>query len=110
MTKEEKKMIRLQLVNLLDSCEGCPYQTMVNACVKICPTCPIGKQMQKLSRKLCGNKVIVRRAWTKEEDAYIWNNQHLPRKELAERLGRTRDAVIKRLFELRKRGGVTNAS
>jgi hypothetical protein len=110
MTKEEKKILRLQIVELLDQCEGCKYRCKANASIHICPSCPIGQQLQKLSRKLCGNKVIVRRAWTKEEDAYIWNNQHLPRKELAERLGRTRDAVIKRLFELRKRGSVTNAS
>jgi CRP-like cAMP-binding protein len=103
-------MIRIQIHNLLDNCQNCQFRSVTNAGIHTCPSCPIGQQLQKLSRKLCGNKVIVRRAWTKEEDAYIWNNQHLPRKELAERLGRTRDAVIKRLFELRKRGGVTNAS
>jgi len=109
MTKDEKKRIRLQIIGLLDQCEGCPYQKMTNACVHICPSCPIGKKIQKLGKKLYKHSV-KRRIWTKEEDAYIWSNQHLPRKELAKYIGRTERAVKLRLVELRKRGGVTHAS
>ncbi|WP_044736611.1 hypothetical protein [Geobacillus kaustophilus] len=110
MTREEKKLIRLQIGALLNKCQGCQYRHKTNASIHICPSCPIGEQMQALGKKLSGEELARYRNWTKEDDAYIWNNQHLPRKELAERLGRTRDAVIKRLFKLRKRGGVTHAS
>jgi hypothetical protein len=119
VTREEKKMIRLQIIGLLDQCEGCKYRFKANACIHICPSCPIGQQIQKLGRFLCRTSnwskrrekgELIRRPWTKEEDEYIWNNQHLLRRDLAKHLGRTKKAVIKRLCELRKRGGVTHAS
>jgi hypothetical protein len=110
VTREEKKLIRLQITRLLDQCQGCKFRSVDNACIHICPGCPIGEQMQALGKKISGEEFVRYRNWTKEEDTYLWNNQHLPRKELAKHLGRTRQAVISRLTELRKRGGVTHAS
>ncbi|EZP75040.1 hypothetical protein H839_16108 [Parageobacillus genomosp. 1] len=110
MTKAEKKLIRLQIISLLERCQGCPYHSTTNASIHVCPSCPIGQRMQALGQKISGEEFVRYRNWTKEEDEYLWNNQHLRRKELAKHLGRTRQAVINRLAELRKRGGVTHAS
>ncbi|NUK29490.1 HTH domain-containing protein [Parageobacillus sp. VR-IP] len=110
MTREEKNLIRLQIISLLERCQDCQFRSVTNASIHVCPSCPIGQRVQALGKKISGEELARYRNWTKEEDAYLWNNQHLPRKELAKHLGRTRQAVINRLAELRKRGGVTHAS
>lgn len=57
MTKEEKKMIRIQIHNLLENCQDCQFRSVTNASIHVCPGCPIGQQMQKLGKKM----------WRKEE-------------------------------------------
>lgn len=57
MTKAEKKLIRLQIISLLERYQGCPYHSTTNASIHVCPGCPIGQQMQELGKKL----------WHKEE-------------------------------------------
>ncbi|NNV04709.1 zinc-finger domain-containing protein, partial [Brevibacillus sp. MCWH] len=48
MTREEKKQIRLQILQLLDKCAGCEERH--NGTQSVCViSCPIGKQMQQLS-------------------------------------------------------------
>jgi hypothetical protein len=101
MTREEKKMIRLQITELLDQCKGCKYRCKANASIHICPSCPIGQQMQKLGKKLWRKeekkqqKIVKKsvakksRPWTPEEEEYLLQNLHMKRRELAKQLGRT---------------------
>jgi hypothetical protein len=106
MTKVEKKMIRLQIIGLLNQCEGCKYRSKENTCIHICPSCPIGQQMQELGKKLGGQpkvaekkptqkqkqkkKTLVMRRWTTEEEEFILMNQHhMTKMQLAQKLGRT---------------------
>jgi hypothetical protein len=81
MTREEKKILRLHIIELLDQCQGCQYRHKANASIHICPSCPIGKKMQALGKKLGERKKrkAVRRPWTTQ-------------------------------FELRKRGRIHDAS
>jgi hypothetical protein len=114
MTREEKKLIRLQIIGLLDQCQGCPNRYTTNASIHICPSCPIGQRMQELGKKLDQNKTIFdgekRRGWTEEEDFYLIHHYGvLPVDRIAKRLGRTEYAVRKRAHMLRK-GEKTHAS
>jgi hypothetical protein len=114
MTREEKKMIRLQITKLLNQCQGCQYRSKENACVRICPSCPVGQRMQELGKKLDQSKTIFdgekRRGWTEEEDFYLLHHYGIaPVERIAERLGRTKGAVIRRAHLLRK-GGKIHAS
>jgi hypothetical protein len=118
MTREEKKLIRLQITELLDQCEGCKYRCKSNASIHICPGSPIGQQMQKLGKKLWPKKEkkqqkIVKksvakkyRPWVPEEEEYLLQNLHMKRSELAKQLGRTYRAVLRRISDLKKEGRI----
>jgi hypothetical protein len=112
VTREEKKLIRLQIARLLDQCQGCPYQKMTNACVHICPSCPIGQKMQALGKKLGEREkqITARRPWTTREEEFLLQNLHMKQRELAEKLGRSLRSVQNKMFELRKRGRIHDAS
>ena len=57
MTREQKKKLRLQLGKLLDKCEGCEHiGTVKNIGIHICKSCPLGRQIQAIGRKLDGEK------------------------------------------------------
>jgi hypothetical protein len=114
MTREEKKLIRLQIISLLEQCQGCKFRSVTNAGIHVCPACPIGQQMQELGKKLDQSKTIFdgekRRGWTEEEDFYLLHHYGIaPVERIAERLGRTPMAVIRRAYVLRK-GGKIHAS
>ncbi|MCG6184274.1 hypothetical protein H1215_15595 [Anoxybacillus sp. LAT_38] len=49
MTREEKKRLRMQIVQLLDECDTCEYKTKSGASVTVCRGCPIGKRLTELS-------------------------------------------------------------
>jgi hypothetical protein len=123
MTRQEKKMIRLQIIGLLDQCQGCPNRYMTNASIHICPSCPIGQRMQELGRNLCESdekkrridvkkrKAVIagipnRRPWTAQEEEFILQNLHMRRKELAEKLGRSYKAVLRKISDMRQRGRI----
>ena len=56
MTRGQKKKLRLQLGKLLDKCEGCEHIGTVNIGIHICKSCPLGRQIQAIGRKLDGEK------------------------------------------------------
>jgi hypothetical protein len=107
MTRDEKKSIRLQLIELLDSCDGCQYRYVMNVGVKICPSCAIGQRIQRIGKQLGQDEIFYdgpeRRSWTEEEDFYLIHHYGvLPVDRIAKRLGRTTKAVIRRAFVLKK--------
>jgi hypothetical protein len=122
MTREEKKLIRLQVISLLERCRGCKFRSITNASIHVCPGCPIGQQMQELGKKLAGppkpaskqeqkKKTLVMRPWTKEEEEFVLMNQHrMTRIEMAKRLGRSYDAVRQKLAKLNAQRGRIHAS
>jgi ribosome-binding protein aMBF1 (putative translation factor) len=120
VTREEKKMIRIQIHNLLDNCQSCQFRSVTNASIHICPSCRIGKKMQALGKKLWKrdekrrmaviNSAPNRRPWTAEEEEFIIQNLHMRCKELAEKLGRGYKAVQRKISELRQRGRIHDAS
>ncbi len=114
MTREQKKRLRLQLVKLLDKCDGCEHIGMVNIGIHVCGTCPLGRQIRIIGKKLDGDKQQpelpegrgVKRKWTDDEDRYLL--EHCGKKtdrEIAEALGRSRKAVMKRRQMLRQKRG-----
>jgi hypothetical protein len=113
MTRDEKKSIRLQLIKLLDSCDGCQYRHKENAGVKICPSCAIGQRIQRIGKRLGQDEIFYnvpgRRSWTEEEDFYLIHHYGvLPVERIAERLERTEKAVKQRAHVLKK-GGIVRA-
>jgi hypothetical protein len=123
MTREEKKLIRLQIAELLDQCQGCSYQKMANASIHICPSCPIGQRMQALGRNLCESdekkrridakkrKAVIagiskRRPWTTQEEEFILQNLHIGCGELAKQLGRSYKSVYYKIDDLKRRGRI----
>ncbi|WP_017435113.1 hypothetical protein [Saccharococcus caldoxylosilyticus] len=114
MTREEKKLIRLQIIGLLDQCQGCPYHSTTNASIHICPSCRIGKKIRALGKKLWKRdekkRVSVRRPWTTQEEEFLLQNLHMKHRELAEKLGRSYRAVQNKIFEMRKKGRIHDAS
>lgn len=115
MTREQKKRLRLQLVKLLDKCDGCEHIGTVNIGIHVCGTCPLGRQIRMIGKKLDGEKQQskrvklpqgrgVKRKWTADEDRYLlehygWKTAD----EIAEALGRSRKAVMKRRQMLRQK-------
>jgi hypothetical protein len=120
MTRDEKKMIRFRIIKLLDQCEGCPHRQKVNSCVNVCPSCPIGQQLQQYGKKLGQkenhqNKRFFdgkeRRSWTTEEEFYLIHHYGVvPVERIARRLGRTKKAIKNKAFALKKRGLIHDAS
>ena len=127
MTREEKKLIRLQIISLLERCQDCQFRSVTNASIRVCPSCPIGQQMQELGKKLGGQpkvaekkpaqkqkqkkKTLVMRRWTKEEEEFILMNQHhMTKMQLAEKLGRTYFSVRQKLTKLNRKRGRNHAS
>ncbi|WP_420768729.1 hypothetical protein ACNR9V_03090 [Parageobacillus thermoglucosidasius] len=112
MTKAEQKRIRLQIIELLDQCEGCPHRYKFGSSVRICPSCPIGQEMQALWKKLGERERqnAVRRPWTTQEEEFLLQNLHMKKRELAEKLGRSLRSIQNKIFELRKKGRIHDAS
>ncbi|MED4969703.1 hypothetical protein [Parageobacillus toebii] len=119
MTREEKKMIRLQITKLLNQCQGCQYRSKENACVRICPSCPIGQRMQELGQKLWKRDerdekkraaviagIPKRRPWTTQEEEFILQNLHIGCGELAKQLGRSYKSVYYKIGDLKRRGRI----
>lgn len=117
MDRKEKRRIRSQINNILDSeCRGCEYngKNQNRVCNK---ECPVGIKMQEISQVLFQDKKkqtsifdtafdlndYTRRPWTIEEDYYLINHADLySTLHLAQKFGRTPAAVQNRLNILRK--------
>jgi ribosome-binding protein aMBF1 (putative translation factor) len=121
VTREEKKLIRLQITRLLDRCQGCQFRSVTNASIHVCPSCPIGQRMQELGKKLSGRpevmerqqrqKKIVMQRWTKEEEEFILVNQHrMTKMQLAQKLGWSYHSVRNKLTKLNRTRGRIHAS
>ena len=119
MTREEKKLIRLRIIDLLDQCQGCPNRYVTNASIHICPSCPIGQRMQALGQKLWKRderdekkraaviaEIPKRRQWTTQEEEFLLQNLHMGCRELAKQLGRTYKSVHNKITNLKKRGRI----
>lgn len=114
MAREEKKMIRFRIIKLLDQCEGCQYRQKVHSSINVCPSCPIGQEIQSLGKKLGGCRRIEQmesyRRWTTQEEQFLLRNLHMKRRDLAEKLGRSYKSIKKKINDLRKRGLIHDAS
>ncbi|MCX8047303.1 MAG: zinc-finger domain-containing protein [Anoxybacillus gonensis] len=104
MTREEKKQIRLQILQLLDKCTGCKERHHGTQSVCII-SCPIGKQMQQLSVLLSKESPRIKRGkWTEEEEFYLWQHKDIfDISELAARLERSELSVYSKLRQLEKK-------
>jgi hypothetical protein len=114
MTREEKKMIRLRIIKLLDSCNGCPYRRKVHSSINVCPNCPIGQEIQALGEQLGGCRRVEQmksyRHWTAQEEQFLLRNIHMKRRDLAQKLGRSHKSIKHKINDLRKRGLIHDAS
>jgi hypothetical protein len=119
VTRKEKKRIRLQIINLLDThCSSCNERN--ESSNSLCLTsCPIGKQMRQLSSRLEQQSINVvnieqptrKGRWTAEEEFYLWHHRKsLTLEELAEKLDRDKNAVYLKLRRLIQKGGISNVS
>jgi Zinc-finger len=119
MNRREKKHIRLQISQLLDThCALCDERNDGKDS-KCLTTCPIGKRMQALSSQLEQHETHTnpnveppskKGRWTAEEELYLWNHrQILSISQLAARLERDRNAVYLKLRQLIKKGGISNS-
>ncbi|MEB3752518.1 hypothetical protein MKY25_01545 [Geobacillus sp. FSL W8-0032] len=110
MTKTEKRRIRLQAIQILDQhCQRCEYHSKLNSCMSVCRECPHGQRMQEISRPLWEENdfdpyFLSHRVgrWSRDEDFYLVNHYDVhPVEVLAARLGRTTEAIRKRIAELK---------
>jgi predicted Rossmann fold nucleotide-binding protein DprA/Smf involved in DNA uptake len=121
LTREEKRRIRLQIINLLDTnCASC-NERLERKCSVCISVCPIGKQMQHLSAMLEQEEVVEeivvaktnkkKGIWTEEEEFYLWHHRNiLTPDQLAERLDRDVKSVYNKLYKLKKKGGIQHVS
>jgi hypothetical protein len=117
MNRKEKKQIRLQIIQLLDThCAVCSERTESKS--SLCLTsCSVGQQMQRLSSMLEGKfnsqpsheDVQKRGKWSAEEEFYLWHHRHvLTIWELSEKLNRDPELVLARLQQLIRKGGISH--
>lgn len=106
MTREEKRKIRLQIINLLDRCEGCRYKTKLGSSVEECKKCPIGKKLNELSLMLENKKKRTNaKPWREEEEKYLSENHgKMKYKNIAQKLGRTPKAIKAKVNKMRQAG------
>jgi hypothetical protein len=114
VTRKEKKQIRLQIINLLDThCSSCKERNERRNS-KCLTDCPIGKQMRHLSSMLEQNSAhgeLKTGKFTTEEEFYLWHHRDiLTLDELAERLNRDKQSVYFKLWQLKKKGGIQHVS
>ncbi|WP_064221230.1 HTH domain-containing protein [Anoxybacillus flavithermus] len=108
MTREEKRKIRLQIISLLDRCEGCIHKTKLGASITECRRCPIGQKLVEASSNFKNIPKPIERMWipwtTDEEQFVIKNYGKVSCEEMATKLGRTITSVQSKIKKLRKKG------
>ncbi|MCG6183295.1 hypothetical protein H1215_18660 [Anoxybacillus sp. LAT_38] len=105
MTREEKKRLRMQIIKLLDECDGCKYKTDRQAVTTVCKRCSIGKRLLKLGEKFKRRKVVARTLWNEEEERFLVENyDKMTYQNIANRLGRTRRAIKAKVEKMRRAG------
>ena len=101
MTREEKKRLRMQIIRLLDECDSCEHKTKIGASVTVCRGCPIGKRLTELS----GHLEKDARLWDEEEGRFLAENyDKMTYQNIANRLGRTREAIKAKVEKMRRAG------
>ncbi len=101
MTREEKKRLRMQIIRLLDECDSCEYKTKIGASVTVCRGCPIGKRLTELS----GHLEKDARLWDEQEERFLAENyDKMTYQNIANRLGRTREAIKAKVEKMRRAG------
>lgn len=104
MTREEKKRLRMQIIQLLDECDDCEHKTRLGSSTTVCRQCPIGKQLITLSERLEKPK-RVSKPWSDDEEMYLAENYDKMRyKNIAEKLGRTQKAIKAKVKQMRLAG------
>ncbi|KFZ32521.1 hypothetical protein JS44_03415 [Anoxybacillus flavithermus] len=89
--KGGEKRLRMQIIQLLDECDGCKYKTDRQAVTTVCKRCSIGKRLLKLGEKFKRRKVVARTLWNEEEERFLVENyDKMTYQNIANRLGRTR--------------------
>ena len=106
MTREEKKRLRMQIIRLLDECDGCRYKTKLGSSVEECKKCPIGKKLNELSSMLENKKRRTdAKPWREEEEKYLSENHgKMKYKNIAQKLGRTPKAIKAKVKKMRQAG------
>lgn len=101
MTREEKKRLRMQIIRLLNECDSCEHKTKRGASVTVCRGCPIGKRLTELS----GHLEKDARLWDEEEERFLIENyDKMTYQNIANRLGRTREAIKAKVEKMRRAG------
>ena len=101
MTREEKKRLRMQIIQLLDECDTCEYKTKLGASVTVCRGCRIGKRLTELSGRLEKDA----RLWDEQEERFLVENyDKMTYQNIACRLGRTQKAVKAKVEKMRRAG------
>jgi len=127
LDKHEKRHIRLQICELLDShCRTCPERIKYRSTVCL-QVCPVSQEMRQLAALLEGDspadpqprEPVVEQAqntpkrkgrWSAEEVFYLWHHRKvLTIDELANRLNREPKAVYEKLKQLLQKGGISDA-
>ena len=102
MTREEKKRLRMQIIRLLDECDTCEYKTKIGASVTVCRGCTIGKRLTELSGHLEKKDA---RLWDEQEERFLAENyDKMTYQNIANRLGRTREAIKAKVEKMRRAG------
>lgn len=123
LNKHEKRHIRLQICELLDShCRTCPERIKYRSTICIA-VCPVSQEMRRLAAMLEESdqpsdpvqEIEPRQPrrkgkWSAEEVFYLWHHRNvLTIDELANRLNRAPKAVYEKLKQLVQKGGISDA-
>jgi hypothetical protein len=118
MDREEKRVIRREIIELLDSCTGCKYRTCKGEVPVYCSNvCPAGMAMQSLSAQLIldetkktSQKVvgtptrIIEGPWSMEEEFYLLNHLNIFKVgHLSARLNRAPKSVAAKVSYLKRK-------
>lgn len=109
LTKEEQRALRLEVSRLLDLCHErkCPYRSGVCASTRVCPSCPIGKSIQAIGKKLwvATSSPSRQKPWTEEDEAFLVQHfLQLSVEEIARERGHSLYRVLYRVRVLQARG------
>ncbi|MBB6283792.1 hypothetical protein [Geobacillus subterraneus] len=127
LDKHEKRHIRLQICELLDShCRTCPERIKYRSTVCL-NVCPISQEMRKLAsvleddtpsnpqpnepsqHRVQSAAQIPKRRWSAEEVFYLWHHRKVfTIEQLAERLNRKPKSVYEKLKQLVQKGGISD--
>ncbi|MCL6615534.1 MAG: hypothetical protein K6T39_00095 [Anoxybacillus ayderensis] len=111
MTREEKKRLRMQIIQLLERCDRCEHKTKLGASITVCKKCPIGQKLVEISSKFenvpkrIEGEQDVRIPWEEEEEQFLIKNYgKMKYEEMAMKLKRTTISVQSKVKKMRRKG------